>query len=556
MSAHDLLVALGDARERSKAREKSCAQQIVHIMKRDADVEATAKSAALEKTRRLVAERTVLEARVAKLAERTDAEVDALRFAHDGDRLVAHLAGWRLEVGRRPAPVLKAIAATPHGSRFTLPFAEPAAVEASPVDVVEGEVVAKVTVEHGVHTDDAFEYFLSGALAGALFVERRGDVWKAQLRRSMVPRVLRYGGPLLDGRSGLPASLEKVVPDALRFWESDEPATCRDALVRSGLFDAARLRIVDGEIRATTVKRYLYEKEDTRPTTVAARLASLIPRGRDYLHPFLTEDWRECVKSNADVADALLVLSPPTSDQCPHDMAAALCSVDGADWLVESDDSPESRAAFKVIGRPFKLAGDSRLFCASFPVEHSDVEWVDKVEVAKPFAGFPDFDACVAAQEEQGNPAAAARAICGALQRDTETRKAWHRPISIHKTEEERYVLGIVLEPNDGKRGAPLDPDAQTDIYSAADVREAAHTFMADFRNLGMMHKEFINGAAAILESYIAPDDFTIGGTKIRKGTWLLAIRCIEDGLWQKVKSGELTGFSIGGSAIRSPVTP
>jgi len=134
-----------------------------------------------------------------------------------------------------------------------------------------------------------------------------------------------------------------------------------------------------------------------------------------------------------------------------------------------------------------------------------------------------------------------------------EVRKVWDRDIPILKTAEERFVLGVVLEPNDGKGGAPLDPDSQTDVYSTATIRAAAHKFMEDYRNLGLMHREFVNGAAKILESYLAPCDFDLAGYPVRAGTWLLAVRIVDDSLWQSIKDGELTGFSIGGSAIRRP---
>jgi hypothetical protein len=32
----------------------------------------------------------------------------------------------------------------------------------------------------------------------------------------------------------------------------------------------------------------------------------------------------------------------------------------------------------------------------------------------------------------------------------------------------------------------------------------------------------------------------------------MLAVRVLDDALWKQVKAGELTGFSIGGSALRS----
>jgi DNA adenine methylase len=106
---------------------------------------------------------------------------------------------------------------------------------------------------------------------------------------------------------------------------------------------------------------------------------------------------------------------------------------------------------------------------------------------------------------------------------------------------DERYVLGIVLEPE--------TVDAQEDIYSAAEIRSAAHRFMEEFQDVGLMHKMRVNGAVKIVESYLAPEDLSIGERAIKKGTWLLGVRVLSDALWTDVKEGRLTGFSIGGSA-------
>ncbi|QRK08554.1 DNA adenine methylase [Archangium violaceum] len=110
---------------------------------------------------------------------------------------------------------------------------------------------------------------------------------------------------------------------------------------------------------------------------------------------------------------------------------------------------------------------------------------------------------------------------------------------------DERYVLGIVLEPE--------VVDAQGDIYSTEEIRRAAHRFMEEFGGLGLMHRLRVNGQVKVLESYLAPTDFTVGEVQVRKGTWLLAVRVLSDELWERVKNGALTGFSIGGSARRVP---
>lgn len=141
--------------------------------------------------------------------------------------------------------------------------------------------------------------------------------------------------------------------------------------------------------------------------------------------------------------------------------------------------------------------------------------------------------------------------------------------ISILKTKEERYVLGVVLEPNDGRGETEFDPDSQKDIYSAEEVRQTEQKFMEDFQNIGLMHRTLVNGKVKILESYIAPVEFYVAADgsavletelkeqdkskfqKVKKGTWLLGLRIIDDKLWKEVRSGELEGLSIGGSARR-----
>lgn len=110
---------------------------------------------------------------------------------------------------------------------------------------------------------------------------------------------------------------------------------------------------------------------------------------------------------------------------------------------------------------------------------------------------------------------------------------------------DERFVLGVVLEPE--------VVDAQGDIYSPEEIRQAAHRFMEEFGGLGLMHRFRVNDQVKVLESYLAPADLAIGEARVRKGTWLLAVRILSDELWQQVKDGALTGFSIGGSARRVP---
>lgn len=121
---------------------------------------------------------------------------------------------------------------------------------------------------------------------------------------------------------------------------------------------------------------------------------------------------------------------------------------------------------------------------------------------------------------------------------------------------EERFVMSLVLEPNDGNDGAPLKPDTQGDIYSADDVRKAAHAWMEHHGAVDLNHswKDLGKERIRTLESFLAPAAFDVGGYKVLKGSWMLGIRVVDDELWKAVKSGDLGAYSIGGTAVRQSV--
>jgi len=241
----------------------------------------------------------------------------------------------------------------------------------------------------------------------------------------------------------------------------------------------------------------------------------------------VTQDWEKTL-AECDSPDTLFFIDPPyegewsLSDGIPAEEIAKAVSKIKGQFVVAYTDSVDAGKALGTVGRPFRMriqegrgAGQwqkrNRLFVASFKVQkHEEIEWLDDRAV--------DGNALVAV--------------------------ALQKRIPLLKTSEERYVLGIVLEPE--------RVDAQQDIYNAIEVRDAAHHFMEEYRNLGLMHREILGEQVKILESYLAPADFEVDGTRIKKGTWLLAVRVVDEELWRQIRAGELTGFSIGGSALRS----
>lgn len=154
----------------------------------------------------------------------------------------------------------------------------------------------------------------------------------------------------------------------------------------------------------------------------------------------------------------------------------------------------------------------------------------------------------------------------------------------IRKSDERRYTLGIVYEPD--------VVDSQGDFAKAEDIEKGAWAFMktiqekvkltdgcvkafkelvegvkkgegniditellqavekSDGIGLGVQHKDWNVDIGDIVESYIAPCDMTIGEQQVTKGSWVMGVVWNEEN-WAKVLKGEITGFSMGGTGKR-----
>jgi Putative phage serine protease XkdF len=116
-------------------------------------------------------------------------------------------------------------------------------------------------------------------------------------------------------------------------------------------------------------------------------------------------------------------------------------------------------------------------------------------------------------------------------------------PLFFEKEKDEQIVYGIVYEPD--------TVDAQGDQASAEEIWKAAHLFMEKAQSFKVQHKGKPAGVK-VLESYIAPQDLTIADRKVKKGSWIICAKVLDKDIWQAVKDGKLTGFSMAGYANRS----
>lgn len=324
-----------------------------------------------------------------------------------------------------------------------------------------------------------------------------------------IPRVLTWEAvrkremPAL-GDSGLPASLEQDVPPDYRFWKCDSDSDARkvrDELVESMLFADGSVMFVDGEPRRVveelTKRVWLAGPyDDSLPPVVPAQVSPI-----------------QKVAEYSASERAMLLIDVPHVDAFGIDHVMQTVRKFDGDWIVAARDSESNRAAMGACFR-LRCGGDGLIFAT-----------IAKLDDTAPIE-------CLVEDRQT-------QVLREALAND--------REIRLIKSTEERIVFGVVLEPD--------TIDAQGDTIPAEEIRQAAHKFMEHFGQLGLQHKEVVNGKLKLLESFIAPVDFDVSGQSVKKGTWLMAERVVDDRLWAAIRKGAITGYSIGGTAFRRKVS-
>jgi hypothetical protein len=124
--------------------------------------------------------------------------------------------------------------------------------------------------------------------------------------------------------------------------------------------------------------------------------------------------------------------------------------------------------------------------------------------------------------------------------------EAQARPVEVLMADDEkRVVKGVVL--------APGELDDQGRFATAEDIQDACWMYMhsqAIYEN----HDQNISEVAQLVENYIAPVEFTINGQTVPAGSWVVAVRIADEKLWQDVKNGRYTGFSMRAFVDERPV--
>jgi len=110
--------------------------------------------------------------------------------------------------------------------------------------------------------------------------------------------------------------------------------------------------------------------------------------------------------------------------------------------------------------------------------------------------------------------------------------------------QEKQMVGGIVYEPD--------DVDTQGEYTDAKEIESAQEAFMQkyseDTRRIKVQHMGQ-NYHFPIIESFIPEKDTQKGTDKIPAGAWWIMVKVTAPFIWDEIKAGRLTGFSMGGRA-------
>jgi hypothetical protein len=116
---------------------------------------------------------------------------------------------------------------------------------------------------------------------------------------------------------------------------------------------------------------------------------------------------------------------------------------------------------------------------------------------------------------------------------------------------EKRILMGAALIPNKQIYRTNDKKEEYYIYFSEATVRKASELFFmnSNQNNATLEHNEKLKGMS-VVESWIVEGEYDKSmnyGFNLPKGTWMISMKVNNDEIWNKVKLGEIKGFSIEG---------
>ncbi len=156
------------------------------------------------------------------------------------------------------------------------------------------------------------------------------------------------------------------------------------------------------------------------------------------------------------------------------------------------------------------------------------------------------------------------------IDEETSTHSTFTSNVIIKSVDQREWIVyGVVMEPTaegelskDGESfvGKVATTDFHNHFTTAPEIRKAMIGFMEVLHRTkaephNIQHKSGIIPRTAIIENYQAMSDFDLGGEVVVKGSWVMGVKVYDNSLRKAIEKGEITGFSIEGHGILSPVS-
>jgi len=310
----------------------------------------------------------------------------------------------------------------------------------------------------------------------------------------------------------------------------------------------------------------------TRKAQLGAELPSDLPGWARPSEDCLTEeDARNWQLRWCETADSLVSYWKSMGSPCSGTLASTLLAhgvhPPTADHLIsaiEKSTQEKNRAAQKARSSKFGIA--------VLPQGHvtkpgkwaylSDSQFGDPVNYRYPLHDKPHIRNARARFAQEGGKAYKGKDVIqqriAAAAKKTEVgksdsapvEKAWVEIAKAEEADDRQIVTGPVLIPN--------KVDGQGDVMGEEAIEQTAYDFLASYNEgtrLGVQHQMF-PPTLKLLESWVLKADWTIADRTFAQGTWFLTTKVLDKELWKKIRSGEVTGYSIGGLGSGRAINP
>jgi hypothetical protein len=125
--------------------------------------------------------------------------------------------------------------------------------------------------------------------------------------------------------------------------------------------------------------------------------------------------------------------------------------------------------------------------------------------------------------------------------------------IILERDSKKRIVTGIVADPE--------NVDSYDNSIDEEEIERAAIEYMERYVHTGVNHEKdgegnplLYDSIIRVVENWVARNPGNMNGTNYPKGAWLQSHKVLDDGIWERVESKELTGFSFEAFCTRVPI--